>query len=73
MDNQKMTEAEFAKAVGCSALTVARLRKARKIQFHSYGLGGRRIYYLPEDIESWHERNRHEPIWSKNHDLRRAG
>ena len=48
MDNEKMTEAEFAKEVGVSAATVGRVRRARKIQYHRYG---RIVYYLPEDME----------------------
>ncbi len=70
MDSEKMTEAEFAKAVGASPSTVGRLRRARKIDYHRYG---RMVYYLPEDIESWHKTMKHEAIWPKNHDLRRAG
>jgi DNA-binding MurR/RpiR family transcriptional regulator len=69
MDNQKMTEAEFAKAVGASPSTVGRLRRARKIDYHRYG---RMVYYLPEDIEAWHKTMKHEAIWPKNHDLRKA-
>jgi DNA-binding MurR/RpiR family transcriptional regulator len=69
MDNQKMTEAEFARVVGVSVATVGRFRRARKIQYHRYG---RIVYYLPEDVEKWHESMKHEPIWRKDHDLRKV-
>jgi excisionase family DNA binding protein len=68
MDNEKMTEAEFAKVVGVSARTVRRLRHDRKIQYHRASW---KIYYLPEDVDAWHEMAKHEPIWRKN-DLRKV-
>ena len=70
MDNEKMTEVEFARAVGVSSATVGRMRRARKIQYHRYG---RIVYYLPEDIEAWHRTMKHEAIVAKSYDLRRAG
>jgi excisionase family DNA binding protein len=65
---RKMTEKEFAVEVGVSERTVRRKRHDREIQYHRAGW---RVYYLPEDIEAWHETMKHEPIFqSKN--LRRA-
>ena len=69
MAERKWTELEFAKEVGASARTVRRERAARRIQYHRVGW---RVYYLPEDVDAWHETMKHKPIWSKNHDLRRA-
>ena len=63
------TEAGFAKVVGVSARTVRRQRHERLIQFHRCGW---RIYYLPEDVDAWHEAMKHEPIWRKNHDLKKV-
>jgi len=69
MANRRMTEREFAKEVGVSYTTVGRKRRAREIQ---YRRDSWRIYYLPEDVQAWHEQMKHEPIL-KNHDLRRTG
>lgn len=69
MAEPKMTEAEFAKEVGASPATVGRLRRDGLIDYHQYG---RRIYYLQEDVESWHRTMKHQAWASKNHDLRRV-
>ena len=55
-----MTEKEFAEKVGVSVYTVARGRKARRIDYHQYGAI---VYYLPEDVEAWHRNNKREAIW----------
>lgn len=62
MQSPKMTEREFAKVVGVSVYTVARARKARRIDYHQYGAI---VYYLPEDVEAWHRQNKHEAIWGR--------
>lgn len=51
-ENERMTEAEFAKAVGEPEWKVARLRRNRFIQARKCG---RKVYYLPEDIQAFHE------------------
>jgi hypothetical protein len=52
-DERKIiSEEEFAKEVGRSKYTIARLRKAKKI---IYRRDGQRVYYIaPDDIESYH-------------------
>jgi hypothetical protein len=62
MNSEAMTEKEFAKVVGVSAKTVSRFRLARKIDYHRAGY---RIYYLPEDVESWHRKMKREAIWGR--------
>jgi excisionase family DNA binding protein len=70
MAMEKLTEAEFAKRVGVSKNTVGRLRRAGKIDYHRYG---RIVYYLQEDVDSWHATMK-RPAWaSKTHGLRSAG
>jgi predicted transcriptional regulator len=63
-----MTEKEFAKEVGVSERTVRRQRHDRLIQYHRAGW---LIYYLPEDVDAWHETMKHEPICRKS-DLRKV-
>ena len=55
-----MTEAEFAKAVGLSRVTISRLRKARQID---YNRCRQKVYYLPKDIESFHRKMKCEAAW----------
>jgi predicted transcriptional regulator len=69
MVKARMTEKEFAVEVGSSERTVRRLRTERKIQYHRASW---KIYYLPEDVEAWHEMAKHEPIWRKNRDLKKV-
>jgi hypothetical protein len=69
MSEHKMTEAEFAKVVDASPATVGRFRRAGLIDYHQYG---RRVYYLQEDVESWHRTMKHQAWASKTHDLRRV-
>jgi hypothetical protein len=68
MAKGRMTEKEFALEVGSSERTVRRRRHDRQSQFHRCGW---RVYYLPEDVEAWHEQNKHEPIW-KTRELKKV-
>lgn len=38
------------------------MRLARKIDYHRAGY---RVYYLPEDVESFHRLTKREAIWGK--------
>lgn len=49
---QRLTEDQFAKAVGASPRKVADLRRNRKIQFRRDGW---KVFYLPEDIDAYFE------------------
>jgi hypothetical protein len=68
MAERKMTEKEFAVEVGVSERTARRERQARRSQHHRVGW---KIYYLQEDVDAWHEANKHEPICRKS-DLRKV-
>jgi excisionase family DNA binding protein len=69
-ESGKLTEREFAKRVGVSLNTVGRLRRSGKIDYHRYG---RIVYYLQEDIDSWHQKMKRSAWASKTHEMRRAG
>lgn len=47
---QRLTEPEFAQAVGVSVSTLQKYRRERRIQFRKYG---RNIFYLREDIDTF--------------------
>ena len=49
---QRLTEDQFAKAVGASPRKIADLRRNRKIQFRRDGW---KVFYLPEDIDAYFE------------------
>jgi len=61
MENEKeiLTEAEFAKRVGLSEISITRRRKAKKI---TYRRDGRRIFYIaPDDVLDYYERMKKAP------------
>lgn len=54
-----LTEQEFAKRVGCSAGTIARRRKAKRI---TYRRDGRRVFYLaPDDVDAYFDKMKKVP------------
>ena len=65
----RLTEKQFAAAVGLHHSTVARLRQAGRIQ---YRRAGRLVYYLAQDIEAFHQAML-RPTRSVSPALRRAG
>jgi hypothetical protein len=49
---QRLTEYQFAQAVGASPRKIAALRRQRRIQFRRDGW---KVFYLPEDIDAYFE------------------
>ncbi|HWQ32530.1 MAG TPA: hypothetical protein VNQ79_06585 [Blastocatellia bacterium] len=51
MASRRLTEAEFARAVGVSPRKLADLRRRNLIR---YRRDGHTVYYLPEDVPAYH-------------------